>query len=300
MEIRTFQRFPERGVRKPSVHASAFAKTAAKHAWHNACSFGLVPIGTNESMSPANSHFEHRGAARLHARRAVGFLTALVLSTAFARAADTSSEALEAAADAAVALVRALPVPAGARLEAQALPFDPRVAVTTCAKPLAAELVGKRLAGSRVSVRVRCADDARPWSIAAALRVSLFQPVLIAKQALVRGDTVGPDTTEIAERDVLALGYGHLDDPARYAGSRILRPVAAGAALSPGAVAAPLLVERGGTVTLIARGPAIDVRASGVAMEDGSAGARVHVRNASSGRTVSGVVDGPGQVSIER
>jgi len=232
--------------------------------------------------------------------RAVGILTALIVlvgASAEVRAADA---VLDEAVASAIALVRSLPLAPGARLEVEALPFDPRVAASACATPLVAELVGKRLTGARASVRVRCTDKDNPWSLAVALRIALFEPVLIARRALVRGDTIDTDNTELAERDVLQLGYGHLDDPARYAGARVLRPVAEGAALAPTAVAAPLLVERGSTVTLLARGPAIDVRAAGIAIDEGSAGMRVRVRNVSSGRTVNGIVDGPGQVSIER
>jgi len=228
--------------------------------------------------------------------RAVGILTALaVLSPAFA--AD-ASPVLEEAANTAIALVRALPLPEGGRLEVEALPFDARVGASPCANALAAELVGKRLTGQRATVRVRCTDADNPWSVGVALRVALFQPVLVARRSLVRGDTIDTDTTELAERDVLALGYGHLDDPARAAGARVTRPVPEGAALPPTSIAAPLLVEHGATVTLLARGTAIDVRAAGVAVDDGSAGMRVRVRNASSGRMVDGVVEGPGLVAI--
>lgn len=245
-----------------------------------------------------------RAGARTRARamrfRAVGILTGLALAFALispAFAGETASP-LDEAASRAIALVRALPDADGARLDVEALPFDARTVVTPCASELASELVGKKLAGARATVRVRCTDPANPWSVAVALRVALFRPVLVAKHALVRGDVVDSDTAGLAERDVLQLGYGHLDDPARYAGSRVLRPVAEGAAIAPTAIAAPLLVERGATVTLLARGNAIDVRAAGVAVEDGSAGMRVRVRNVSSGRTVDGIVDGPGVVVI--
>ena len=60
------------------------------------------------------------------------------------------------------------------------------------------------------------------------------------------------------------------------------------------------VLATGDDAALLARGPSIDVRAAGVALEDGGAGARVRVRNASSGRTVDGVVDGPGVVAIGR
>ena len=245
-----------------------------------------------------------RGGARTLARamrfRSVGILTALWLAFAAVSPATAGESALEDAAGRAIALVRALPDADGARLEVEALPFDARTSVTACGSEIASELVGKKLTGARATVRVRCTDPANPWSVAVALRVALFRPVLVAKHALVRGDIVDGDTTALAERDVLALGYGHLDDPARYAGSRVLRPVAEGAAIAPTAIAAPLLVERGATVTLLARGNAIDVRATGIAVEDGSAGMRVRVRNSSSGRTVDGIVDGPGLVLIRQ
>jgi flagellar basal body P-ring formation protein FlgA len=232
--------------------------------------------------------------------RAVGILTALVLALAplpTALAAEASA-ALDDAAAAAIALVRAMPLADGARLDVEALPFDTRVNVAPCTSELAAELIGRHLTGSRATVRVRCADVENPWSVAVALRVALFQPVLVARRALVRGDSVDTDTTELAERDVLSLGYGHIDDPLRFTGARVTRPVPEGAALAPTSVAAPLLVERGATVTLVARGRAIDVRAAGVAVDEGGAGVRVRVRNVSSGRTVDGVVEGPGLVAI--
>lgn len=241
-----------------------------------------------------------RTLARAMRLRAVGILTALSLVFALVLPAFAGEPAspLDEAAGSAIALIRTLPDADGARLEVEALPFDARTNVTSCGGELAAELVGKKLTGARATVRVRCVDPANAWSVAVALRVALFRPVLVAKHALVRGDVVDGDTTGLAERDVLQLGYGHLDDPARYAGSRVLRPIAEGAAIAPTAVAAPLLVERGATVTLLARGNAIDVRATGVAVEDGSAGMRVRVRNVSSGRTVDGIVDGPGVVLI--
>jgi flagella basal body P-ring formation protein FlgA len=234
--------------------------------------------------------------------RAAGILTALALAAfgALGTAHAASSATLDDAAASALALVRAQPLPDGARLDVEALPFDPRLDVAPCTTPLVAELVGKRIAGARATVRVRCVDAANPWSIAVALRIQWFERVLVAKHALIRGDIVDDDSTTLEERDVTQLGYGHIDDLARYAGSRLTRPVVAGAAIPPTALAAPILVERGETVTLLARSETIDVRASGVALEDGSAGARVHVRNASSGKAVSGVVTAVGEVMVER
>ena len=97
---------------------------------------------------------------------------------------------------------------------------------------------------------------------------------------------------------MLGNGYGSLDDPGKIIGSRVLRPIPAGGVIPPGALAKPLLVERGQSVTLVSRGDWISVRAVGVAIEDGSAGDHVRVRNLSSGHTVGGVVEERGVVGV--
>jgi flagella basal body P-ring formation protein FlgA len=281
---------PTRENRGKTAHGT---RLALLHAQARTCEDTM-----SEAHRPDERNARERAPARAQALAMRLFLFAVGFLTAPFAAAQASP--LDEAATRAIELVRALPQPDGARLEVEALPFDARVSVVPCTRDLVAELVGKRLAGARASVRVRCTDPQNPWSVAVALRVSLYAQVLVAKRALVRGDVVDAGTTELAERDVLALGYGHIEDPARYLGSKVTRPVQEGAALPPSAIAEPLLVERGGTVTLLARGPAIDVRAAGVALEDGAAGARVRVKNTSSGRTVDGVVDGPGVVAIGR
>jgi len=205
---------------------------------------------------------------------------------------------LDAATRVAVALVRAMPIPAGARLEVEALPFDGRIHVAACALPLRAELIGHQLSGSRASVRVRCVDADNGLSISVALKVALFRHVLVARSPLTRGDFIDASTVDVAERDVLQAGYGYLENLESIVGARVLRPVREGALLVPGAIAARLLVEREGLVTLIVRGADVDVRAAGTALDDGSAHMSVRVRNASSGRILKGIVESAGVVAI--
>jgi len=227
-------------------------------------------------------------------------LLLVLMHSVDARAQPFDAAAVEAVRTSASALLRARPELADARVEIELLPLDPHAVINACAQPLHAELVGRRLGGSRASVRVACADAALPWSVAVGARIQAYKPVVVARVALARGDSVTAEDVALAERDVLALGYGHLESAASLVGARVLRPLAVDAVITPTALARPYLVQRGRAVTLIARGASIDVRAAGTAIEDGSVGEHVRVRNASSGQTVGGIVEGPGLVAVAR
>ncbi|MET0225025.1 MAG: flagellar basal body P-ring formation chaperone FlgA [Dokdonella sp.] len=249
--------------------------------------------------------------ARGRDERRAGFLTraravfvrgivvaASLLVTTTPACATSDPTATEAASNAALSLLRLRPELAGARVEIDLLPFDPRIAIAACHAPLRAELVGRRLAGPRATVRVSCADPQGAWSLAVGARIRAYKPVVVAQVSLARGDTLDAGTTRLAEADVLGSGYGYLDKPEKIAGSRVLRPIPEGSVIPPGALAKPYLVERGQSVTLVSRADSISVRAVGVAIEDGSAGDHVRVRNLSSGHTVGGVVEDRGVVAV--
>ena len=244
--------------------------------------------------------------------RRAGFLTractALVRSIAAAisllllmptlACAASDPAAFGAAGDAALSLLRLRPELAGARVEIDLLPLDPRIAIAACHAPLRAELVGRRLSGPRATVRVSCADPQGAWSLGVGARIRAYKPVVVAQVPLARGDVLDAGSIRLVETDVLGNGYGSVDKLEKIVGSRVLRPIPEGSVVPPGALAKPFLVERGQPVTLVSHGDSISVRAVGVAIEDGSAGDHVRVRNLSSGHTVGGVVEDRGIVAV--
>ena len=74
------------------------------------------------------------------------------------------------------------------------------------------------------------------------------------------------------------------------------RSLASGSVLSPGALGGRRMVRAGDRVEMVARLDGIEVRAAGVAMGSGDNGARLRVRNESSGKVVDAMVSAPGMV----
>lgn len=219
----------------------------------------------------------------------------LAVGAVAAQAAD-GTQPLDSLQHAAEAFVRAHVAPAGGRVVVRAATLDPRLRLAACTAPLQAELPGDRIAGTRASVAVHCPGPSA-WRLFVPVEVHVYREVLVGTRALARGETVAAADVRAEERDVAQLGYGYLTDPAALAGRQLLRPLRAGAVLSPVALAAPTLVRRGDQVTLLAGAGALAVRSSGTALENGSEGAQVRVRNAGSGRIVQGVVQAAGTVA---
>lgn len=175
--------------------------------------------------------------------------------------------------------------------------LDARLRLPACAAPLQAFAPpGGRNIGN-TTVGVRCAG-ARPWTLYVPARVIVRDQVLVAQYALARGQTVTANALAWQERDLSRLSFGYLTDRAAALGKVLRRAVGAGTVITPDMLAAPLLVQRGQTVTLVAGGSAVAVRMSGKALSDGALGEIVRVRNPRSERVVQGVVVASGEVRV--
>ena len=182
----------------------------------------------------------------------------------------------------------------GNRVVAAAEPADTRLQPPLCAQPWQASLPDGARAAPRMSVEVRCPTTG--WHMQVPVRLQLFRAVLVASQPLQRGDGVSAADVRAEERDVTRLGYGYVDSLDQVAGRLLSRPLGAGAVLAPAAFGGRQTVRAGDRVQLIARIDGIEVRAAGVALGGGDTGARLRVRNDSSGRTVDAMVRDPGVV----
>ncbi|MBT2116015.1 flagellar basal body P-ring formation protein FlgA [Dyella sp. LX-66] len=182
----------------------------------------------------------------------------------------------------------------GNRVVAAAEPADTRLQPPSCAQPWQAALPDGARAAPRMSVEVRCPSTG--WRMQVPVKLQLFRTVLVANKPLQRGDGVTAADVRGEERDVTRLGYGYIDGLDQVAGRLLSRPLGAGAVLAPAAFGGRQTVRAGDRVQLIARVDGIEVRASGVALGGGDTGARLRVRNDSSGRTVDAMVRDPGVV----
>jgi len=166
--------------------------------------------------------------------------------------------------------------------------LDPRLRLAPCGTALRSFLPpGSRLPGN-ATVGVTC-DDQRSWTIYVPVAVKVTSKVAVMERLVTRGSAIGAGDIGLELRE-LGTAQTYLRDPAQLIGKMAKRSLAAGVAVTPEMVAAPLLVRRGQQVVIVANIPGVDVRMQGVAMNEGGAGDRIQVRNQLSKRIVEATV----------
>lgn len=228
-------------------------------------------------------------------RRVLAAATVIgLLALSLPAAAEQSLEAVRGTAVDWLQRHRALP---GARMTAEAGTLDSRLKLADCPSPLDASLPGNRPLGARVSVTVRCPVPGG-WTVRVPVSVKMFTNVLVTSRPLARGDGIGPDDVHAEERDVASLAYGYVAGLDQIGGRALARPLNAGTVLTPGMLAGRQAVRVGDAVSMEANVDGVTIRAEGIAMGAGDTGARLKVRNASSGKVLDAIVSGPGTVAV--
>lgn len=183
----------------------------------------------------------------------------------------------------------------GSRVVVTSEPLDLRMQLARCREPLRAIVARYANASPHMSVRVQC-PQAGGWTVRVPLQLQLFRTVLVASHPLLRGDGLREADVRAEERDVTRLGYGYIENLGQVAGRTLSRALASGSVLTPGALGGRRMVRAGDHVQMVARLGGIEVRADGVALGSGDNGARLRVRNESSGKVVDAMVSAPGEV----
>ncbi|TBR37178.1 MULTISPECIES: flagellar basal body P-ring formation chaperone FlgA [Dyella] len=181
----------------------------------------------------------------------------------------------------------------GSRALASAEPLAARTVVPACPQGWRGDLSSTARPAPRMSVAMTCPTGAK---VQVPVKLQLFRTVLVTNRPLQRGDGVTAGDVRGEERDITRLGYGYLDQLDDLGGRLLSRPLGTGSVLTPGAFGARQAVRPGDHVQMVARINGIEVRAGGVALSGGDTGARLRVRNDSSGRAVDAMVQGPGLV----
>lgn len=176
--------------------------------------------------------------------------------------------------------------------------LDSRLTLRQCTKPLEASLpTGSRGIG-KITVAVKCTDH-KPWSLHVPITVSLYQDILVAKESLPRGKLLEKDDLKRSRYDLARLTNGYISQFDDSVGMKLKRPLTAGAALTPGMLEKPVLVQRGQRVTILAQSGGMVVRTSGKALAHGAAGERIGIINIKSRLKLEGVVTASGEVEVD-
>jgi flagella basal body P-ring formation protein FlgA len=176
----------------------------------------------------------------------------------------------------------------GVKISASGL--DERVRLPRCGVALEAA-APRGLAGGQGLVTVSCAAPAA-WQLFVPVRASYLVDVVVARQALRRGQRLTAAELAIVRRDSTGLPASYLGSVEDALGMTLKRGLPAGALVSPALLDVPQAVARGELVTLIAASAGVLVKAEGRALENAALDERLRVRTAS-GRIVEGTA-GPG------
>jgi flagella basal body P-ring formation protein FlgA len=175
--------------------------------------------------------------------------------------------------------------------------LDPRLRLAPCTTPLSAVPQSTGNANSRVTVGVRCNSGAL-WTVYVPVTIELEARVLVLQRSLGRNAHIEAADVQFQTKRLSGSTSNFVTDLAALQGRHLMRPLAAGVALTTDSLVVDLLVRRGQQVTLLAKSGAIEIRAQGRALADGGLNDRIRVQNVNSLKVVEGVVGDAGTVLI--
>lgn len=167
-----------------------------------------------------------------------------------------------------------------------------------CSQPLQAALpTGDKRDLSRLRYDIRC-EDANGWEVDVTVKPDIYLPVIVAKNTLERGAVISPSDIELKKRNISSSRAGVITNPDEVVGLTVKRRIRDLQPISPAQLDQPIMVDRGQRVVMIAEQDGIEARTMGEAMKKGRKGDMIKVKNESSQRVVSAVVDNMGVVRM--
>lgn len=176
--------------------------------------------------------------------------------------------------------------------------LDPRTRLNECPVQPEAFLPPGASIKRRSTVGVRC-PAGRPWKIYVPVTVSAYAKVMVSRHPIAPGQSISDADVSWSKRDITTLGYGYLASLEGAGGYRSRHSIAQGAVITPNMVEAASLIQKGQRVQLNSQLQGISVGMAGVALQSGALGARIRVKNLSSGKQLEGIVDTDHSVVIQ-
>lgn len=146
----------------------------------------------------------------------------------------------------------------------------------------------------RQSYIVGC--DLPAWKLRARVDVKVWMDVWTARHEIGRNRKLKAEDLVLMRTDASTLHGGFTTDQSQLIGHRTRRAIRSGQPVSPGLLAAEVLVNKNDNVVIRAQAEGLMATMTGTALEDGALHQEVKVRNHSSERVVSAWVVGRGVV----
>ena len=132
------------------------------------------------------------------------------------------------------------------------------------------------------------------------LQINLFQKVLAARESIKQGQSLTPDLFDVVRREVTSLADPPIASPQELDGKSAARQIVAGKTLTQSCLQKQEIVKRGDLVSIEYSSGSIKITASGEARESGGLGETIKVKNMSSSKIISAVVQDEKTVKINK
>jgi len=132
------------------------------------------------------------------------------------------------------------------------------------------------------------------------LQINLFQKVLVARESIKQGQNLTPELFDVARREVTSLADPPIVSSEELDGKSAARAMAAGRTLTQSFLQNQEIVKRGDVVSIEYSSGSIKITASGEAKESGCQGETIKVKNMSSSKIISAVVQDEKTVKINK
>ena len=187
-------------------------------------------------------------------------------------------------------------IDSGSQLKIFLRAADSRLQLEPCGNPVTLSSGRPTKAGS-FTLKARC-DYPRRWTRYLHGEVKILREVLVSARSLSRGHRIQPQDIHTVAVNQDRLGDGFYTSAQQILGFELNRSLTDNTPLSPKLLTAPMLVQKGDSVTIQAGSNGITVEMAGTALEAGSLNQLIEVKNNKSERVVKASVTGYGQVKV--
>ncbi|MDN0122243.1 flagellar basal body P-ring formation chaperone FlgA [Yersinia aleksiciae] len=150
---------------------------------------------------------------------------------------------------------------------------------------------------SRLRYDISCRDGVG-WEVVVTVKPDIYLPVWVTRNALERGKVVAAGDIELKKKNIATAQNGYITHPDEILGFTVKRRIRPLQVVTPSQLEQPVLVTRGQQVLMIAEQDGIEAKMLGEALKNGRKGELIKVKNLSSKRTVTAMVDDIGRVRM--
>lgn len=147
----------------------------------------------------------------------------------------------------------------------------------------------------RFNYDVACGGS-RGWHIDVAVRPEIYVPVVMVNDEVRRGEVLHAQQLVLKKYNICNQRGDFFVDTDEVAGMMSRKTLRPGKPVMASQLDLPLLVQRDEAVTIVSRMEGVTAQAEGIAMKKGHKGEVIKVRNTSSDRIISAVVEDAGRV----